>query len=72
MKNKLAVIVAALLSLSGMLTTAQAIRLDIEVGDRGFYTHGGGYWDHGVHYCWVPGHWRNHHQFWVHGHYVIC
>ena len=72
MKNKLAVLVAALLGLSGMLTTAKAIRLDIEVGDRGFYTHGGGYWDHGVHYCWVPGHWSRHHRFWVHGHYITC
>ena len=41
MKHKLAVLVAALLGLSGMLTTVEAISLNIDVGDRGFYTHGG-------------------------------
>ena len=72
MKKKLAVLVMALLGLSGMLTTAKAIRLDIEVGDRGFYTRGAGYWDHGTHYCWVPGHWSRFRHHWVHGHYIPC
>lgn len=73
MKKKLAVLVIALLGLSGMLTTVEAIRLNIEVGDQGFYTRGAGYWDHGVYYVWIPGHWAWHHgnRFWVHGHYRI-
>jgi hypothetical protein len=72
MKKKLALLVMALLGLSGMLTTAKAIRLDIEVGDRGFYTRGAGYWESGVHYCWVPGHWGRYHRVWYHGHYIPC
>lgn len=72
MKKKLGLLVAVLLSLSGAFTTAEAISLNIEVGDRGFYTHGAGYWNHGVHYCWIPGHWSRFRHHWIHGHYVIC
>jgi hypothetical protein len=69
--KKLVLLLIAFLSISG---AAQAISLNIDVGDRPYYTYGPRYWARGAYWCWVPGHWawRHHHQFWVHGHYRPC
>lgn len=64
-------VIAALALVSGLSAPlAQAIHLDVEIGDRDYYVHGPGYWEGRVHYCWVPGHMGRHH--WVHGHYRTC
>ena len=61
MRKKLALLFAVLLGASGIVsTTANAISLNIEVGDRPYYLHGPGYWSGGVYYVWVPGHWGRH------------
>jgi hypothetical protein len=71
MKKKLSLLIAILLCLGAAAPTANALRLNIEIGDRGYYLRGPGYWDGGVYYVWVPGHWgwRHHHRVWIHGHY---
>ena len=45
----------------------------VEVGDRPYYVHGGGYYQGRTYYVWKPGHWaaRNGQRVWIHGHYVI-
>ena len=73
MKYKLAVLFAAFLFAGALVpTTAKAIGINIELGDRGYYTRGPWYYDNGVRWYWVPGHWvvRHHHRVWIHGHYV--
>ena len=69
--KKLILLLVAFLSISG---AAQAISLNIEVGDRPYYTYGPRYWARGAYWCWVPGHWawRHHHKVWIHGHYRPC
>jgi hypothetical protein len=69
--KKLVLLLIAFLSISG---AAQAISLNIDIGDRPYYTYGPRYWARGAYWCWVPGHWarRYHRQFWVHGHYRPC
>lgn len=69
MKNKLVVLAAILLCLSAAVPAANALRLIIDAGDRAFYTRGAGYWDGGIYYVWIPGHWGPHHRVWIHGHY---
>jgi hypothetical protein len=64
----------AVLAISGIFApVANAISLNIDIGDHDYYTHGGGYWRNGAYYVWVPGHWvyRHHEKFWVHGHYAL-
>ena len=51
-------------------TSAMAIRLVVEAGDRPYYTYGPRYWDRGYEWVWVPGHWSRHRHVWIHGHYV--
>ena len=71
--RKLAVLLAALVSISGIFATpANAIEISIAVGDRPYYLHGPAYYVGRVYYVWVPGHWawRHHHRVWIHGHYV--
>jgi hypothetical protein len=73
MKYKLAVLLAALVSAGGVTAPkADAIALNIEIGDRPYYTHGPWYWNNGARWYWVPGHWRwRHHQrVWIQGHYA--
>jgi len=73
--KKIALIFAAIISLSGLFgPSANAIGINIEVGDRPYYQYGPRYWARGAYSCWVPGHWawRHHHQVWVHGHYRPC
>jgi len=45
----------------------------VEVGDRPYYVHGGGYYVGRTYYVWKPGHWvvRNGQRVWIHGHYVV-
>jgi hypothetical protein len=45
----------------------------IAVGDRPYYTHGGGYYVGRSYYVWKPGRWRvrNGQRVWVHGNYVV-
>ena len=47
--------------------------VSIEIGDRPYYTHGGGYYVGRAYYVWRPGHWVYTHgrRVWVHGHYVL-
>jgi hypothetical protein len=73
MKKKLILLVAILLCFSAAAPTANAIRFNIEVGDRDWYVRGPSYWDGDNYYVWVPGHfaWRHGHKFWIHGHYRI-
>ena len=74
MRKKLALLFAVLLGASGIVSmTANAISLNIEVGDQPYYLHGPGYWSDGVYYVWVPGHWERHHHrhVWVHGYYIV-
>ena len=66
--KKLALVFAAIVGLSGV---ANALSLNIEVGDRPYYVHGARWWNNGAYWCWVPGHW-NHYHHWVHGHYRPC
>ena len=72
MKKKLILFVAILLCLSAAAPTANAIRLNIEIGDRDWYLRGPGYWDGDTYYVWVPGHWirRHHRKVWIHGRYA--
>jgi len=67
--KKLALLVAAVLGLSGM---TNAITINIGVNDRPYYIHGPGYWVGGVYWVWIPGHWarRHHRRVWIHGHYA--
>jgi hypothetical protein len=72
--RKLAILLAVLLCAGGIFaTTANAVSISIDVGDRPYYSHGPGYWSGHVYYVWVPGHWawRNHHKVWIHGHYRV-
>jgi hypothetical protein len=68
MKKKLVVLLAALVGVSALATSASALSLSIEVGDRPYYQ-GANFWDWGWYYVWVPGHWDRRHR-WVHGYYM--
>ena len=72
--KKLLLIFSALMCMSGFASTANAIGINIEIGDQPYYLYGNRYWARGNYWCWVPGHWRwrHHHQIWVHGHYRPC
>jgi hypothetical protein len=69
MKKLLLLVAIGVTSLTfGSAVQAQGIR--IELGDRPFYRHGPRYWSGEYEMIWVPGHWSNHRQHWIHGHYV--
>ena len=73
MKHKLALLLTALLFVTGFLpATSAAARVFIEIGDRPYYIHGPVYWYQGYRWYWVPGHWgwRDHYQVWIHGYYA--
>lgn len=62
-------LLAALVVVSVIIPAATSnAQISVEIGDRGYYTHGRSYWDHGYEYVWIPGHWGPHHR-WIHGHY---
>ena len=68
--KKLILLLIVMLSMSGV---ARAISLNIDIGDRPYYTYGPRYYARGAYWCWVPGHWsRYHHHVWIHGHYRAC
>ena len=54
-----------------MPLAARAERLNIEIGDRAYFTHGARYWERDREMVWVPGHWSSHHREWIHGHYIV-
>ena len=58
--------------LAAMIPAANAVVVNIEVGDRPYYVRGPGYYVGPVYYVWAPGHWtwHHHHKVWVHGYYV--
>ena len=66
-------VIAALLSVSAMVSTTNAAVVSIAVGDQPYYVHGPYYYVGPHRYIWVPGHWgwRHHHRAWVHGFYVV-
>jgi len=69
--KKLVLLFAILLGVSGI---ANAISINIGIGDQPYYVHGPGYWSGGLYYVWIPGHWcgwRHHHHIWCHGQYVV-
>ena len=65
MKKKLALLLSALVAVILMVPNANAISLNIDVGDHGFYYGVPSYWDSGYEYIWVGGH--REHGHWVHG-----
>ena len=68
MRKKLALLLSVLVAVIFMLKpTANAISLNIDIGDRGFYEGVPSYWDSGYEWIWVPGH--HDHGHWVHGGY---
>ena len=72
--KKTTLLIIALAIMSGIFApSANAISLNINLGDQPYYSHGPGYWDGRVYYVWVPGHYtlRNHHRVFVHGHYRV-
>ncbi|MBA2623289.1 MAG: hypothetical protein H0U88_06660 [Chthoniobacterales bacterium] len=52
------------------VTSSEAGRISIEIGDRPYYTRGPSYWERGSQWVWVPGHWSRGRQHWVRGRYV--
>ena len=70
--KKFALLFASLLCMGGLVNRANAISLNIEIGDRPYYTYGPRYWAQGQYWCWVHGHWNKHHTVWIHGHYRPC
>jgi hypothetical protein len=71
--KKIVLLFLAMLGLSSLFgPSANAIGINIELGDRPYYTYGDRYWARGAYWCWVPGHWSRHHHVWIHGHYRPC
>jgi len=69
MKLRIGIILAIL---AAMIPAANAVIVNIAVGDQPYYVHGPGYWAGPAYYVWAPGHWswHHHHKVWVHGRYV--
>ena len=67
MITKKIILMAALAGSMLLPIASQAFDLQIDLGDRGYYTHGRSYYRGDYEYVWVPGH-REHHR-WVHGYY---
>jgi hypothetical protein len=72
MKRTISVLIAMLLCISGIVSTANAVSVSVAIGDRPYYAHGPYYYVGPVRYVWVPGHsaWRHHQRVWIHGHYI--
>ena len=51
---------------------ANAVIVNVVVGDRPYYSRGPGYYVGHVYWVWMPGHWgwHHHHKVWIHGHYA--
>src|SRR5438477_11955818 len=69
MKRKIGILLAVLAAMAPM---ANAVIVNVEVGDRPYYIHGPGYYVGRVYWVWIPGHWgwRHYHRVWIHGHYA--
>jgi hypothetical protein len=67
-KNKL-LLVALILASILIPAAVRADRLEIQIGDRPFYSHGARYWAGDYEMIWVPGH-MSRHGHWIHGQYV--
>jgi hypothetical protein len=68
MKKKFVLLLSVFMAVIFMMKpTANAISLNIDIGDHGFYEGVPSYWDGGYQYFWVPGH--REHGHWVHGFY---
>jgi hypothetical protein len=69
MKKKILILLGVVVAVTTpMVPQSQALRLDIAVGDQAYY-HGGGYWNDGYYWVWVPGHYSHAWHRWVPGHY---
>lgn len=69
MKKKLIILLSVLISAGAVFSpVANAIDVQINVGDRPYYQGTRDFWDWGWHWVWVPGHMVHHH--WVHGYYI--
>ncbi len=60
-------LIAALAVSSVIPPAAEALDFRIELGDRGYYTHGARYYRGDWEYIWVPGHRVG--RRWTHGYY---
>jgi len=69
MIKKLMLLVAIAVASATLGTAVQAAGINIEIGDRPYYSHGPRYWEGEYEMIWVPGHWSEHGHHWVHGHY---
>jgi len=69
MKWKIGIFLAVL---AAMASTANAVIVNVVVGDRPYYSRGPGYYVGRVYWVWMPGHWgwHHHHKVWIHGHYA--
>jgi hypothetical protein len=68
-KNKL--LLVAIIAASVLLPAAvRAVGIEIQVGDRPYYSHGPRYWNGDYAMIWVPGHMSRFGHHWIHGHYV--
>jgi hypothetical protein len=68
-KNKL--LLVALIVASILIPAAvRADRLEIQIGDRPYYSHGARYWANDYEMIWVPGHMSRYGHNWIHGHYM--
>ena len=70
MKTKIGILTAIIMSMCMLVRpSVYAVGVEVEVGDRPYYTYGPTYWDRGYEYVWGPGHWGKHHH-WLHGTYT--
>jgi len=69
MKWKIGIFLAVLAAMAPM---ANAVIVNVVVGDRPYYSHGPGYYVGRAYWVWIPRHWswRYHHKVWIHGHYA--
>lgn len=68
-KNKLALL--AIIAASVLISAgARADRIEVQIGDQPFYTHGQRYHNGNYDMIWVPGHMSRFGHHWVHGQYV--
>ena len=69
MKWKIGIFLAVLAAMASM---ANAVIVNVVVGDRPYYSRGPGYYVGHVYWVWIPGHWgwHHHHKVWIHGHYA--
>ncbi|MEP7015110.1 MAG: hypothetical protein ABI925_06700 [Verrucomicrobiota bacterium] len=49
---------------------AKADRIQIQIGDRPFYSHGDRYWAGEYEMVWIPGHMSRFGHHWIHGQYI--